>query len=406
MKWLQWVILLSSSILQLGSEEIYSGTGIMQPSYAGIHEPAPVTIRDMDYSRIYHVPQIQAPGGYNHYNQLYFNQYNYQMQPYPYMAYTGRGPNAPTYPMQRNTRNSTSSPEFSGARIVHERATISESGRQVVNANTMRQVWVQSVGGLKMPPVIANGQVAAVVGSSQSTNALIIEEVKKNGEKIQVLLKRANDRSFYQEDSQKPGILSVAVFSKGNLEVEFVAPSQRESTASTTSQDDILPHQFVRRGLYTWELEDLNTPTSHSSSDTGRFVKALYSLEDAKSYLEVFKFKPSFESILDGINFDRQVLYLVGRYFRTRQRAELLSSLEYVKITPQVSGNEIIHKIFYTEKPEAVDELSARSVMEEDKDKVVLSGAYAVVEKPRNLYRRPSFHFQDRRVASHTGSLD
>ncbi len=404
MKRLLGFILLASSILVLGSEEIYSGTGLSQPSYVGIHEPTPVTIRDIDYSRIYHVPQIQAPAGYNHYN-MYYGQYNYRMPAYPYMAYTGTGPNSPSYPMQRNSR-SAAAPEFSGARIVHERANLSESGRQVVNANTMRQVWVQSVGGLKMPPVVANGQVAAVVGSAQSTNALIIEEVKKSGEKIQVLLKRATDRSFYQEDSQKPGILSVAVFSKGSLEVEFVAPSQRESTASTTSQEDILPAQFVRKGLYTWELEDLNTPTSHSSAETGRFVKALYSMEDAKSYLEVFKFKPSFESVLEGINFDRQVLYLVGRYFRTRQRAELLSSLEYVKITPQVSGSEIVHKIFYTEKPEAVDELSARSVMEEDKDKVVLSGAYAIVEKPRNLYRRPSFHFQDRRVASHTGSLD
>lgn len=383
-------------------EGIYSPAEIASPGYADIHMPAPVTIRDMNYSRIYQNQPVTYPQQYNHWN-MWYNPYgyNYRAMPYPYYAAGSTGPNGPNYPLQQNRRQPSErrATEFSQALKVTEKAKFDESGKRVIDANTFRQLWIQAVGMTRPLPAISRDQVAAVVASKSSSTAVVIDTVTKSGDDIEVKLKEV--RGFYQPDAEKPGVLSAAIFHKGSSEVKWV------DAVAGSQADTEQEIRFISQGRFTFKLKDFDAVSVVNSSH--RYQNRIYSKSEAETVLAKFKYEDSFQSVVDSVNYDREVMYFVGRFFRNAERARQIGSLAFEKVQfVQLPDNKVKHKIVFKESVRASDEGSQVNVLESEREDVVFHGVYVIVEKPRNFSEgpRPDWMPQVRSVDSHTGSLD
>ncbi|MCJ8346268.1 hypothetical protein MJH12_12055 [bacterium] len=356
--------------------------------FEGLNAPTQ-SIQQLPNKRLYQSGVVSYPAGYNHYNRLYFNSYNYRMPVYPYIPYQGKGARDPRY-FQNRKKKPAGKQKFSKARIQHIKIKSEQSSKGVIEGRKVNPaMWFQMAGfKTQMPSVAKNDVVAYYATKKDETPIKIIDVLEKDvdGEtKIVVVYKKQDDQPFYRNTppkaENKEGLLSIAIFPNTKQEIVFVDQSKLKSLEAEDENSEFLDSGYIS------EMAGRKTKSLQKSSS--KSINITFSKElDIVNKIADIDINPD---IFDDVDFDRQIVFLTGRLFTSSRAAKQDSSAKIVKIETNKASSSISLNIFIEEDADkiktSISEMNEKMEDENDDEFYWFRGHYVVSERPKGSYR-------------------
>ncbi|MBT3784360.1 hypothetical protein HOF92_05230 [bacterium] len=365
---------------------------VPSPQFKDLNRPT-AQIMDLPPIRpIYGTPGISTPGQFSHYQYLYFRPYNYRMQNYPYMAYQGNGRRNPGYfPWNGKPRKTEPrSQRFEGAQILHAPSKVEQTVEGQIEGPKFLTYWLQAVGLKRTPPMVGKGQMAAFLNTERKKAPRLIQKVEaieKDGKIVKLEIrfqsqsKSEEKPSFYRssEDTTSKGFLSVAIFKDLKVPVKFIDITKKEETEDEDPEkEERDPSEFLGAGRINCKITDL---TKFRPASTGGALNTATQdsddLEGIKKYLDLAK---SRVRTLANVDFKREVVYITGRAYTTREKALEIYDRKILKVS-DLGSRRIRHLVEIEETSESKEENNLRTAPKDDE--FWFSGHFVVVEKPK-----------------------
>jgi hypothetical protein len=410
----------TTTIQSSGGAQIYTpGSGFFSPAAGAYDDLARPSVPILDLPplpSVYNNTGVSYPQYYNQSNYLYNHYgYNYNMQPYPYMAYNATGANRNMGYLNTNQRTATPKTSFDGARLLHSHAKIDQEVEGKVSRENFLKAWIQFAGVTQSPPAIARNEVCAFLTSKDAAQSRVIQNVElaeKNGNKvIMVEYKKENKAagSFYSDpqNEDKKGYISCAIFKDTDHKIEFVDISESSSTDTTADDTNRDEEFFLDNGILMLSLKDPRIVEDRNS--LGVLNYEILSDNDLVRLRKLnYDENSNFEKILRDIDFEREVLYVTGRIFPTETVARRLATRRIVAVSDLTCGRAIRHRVIVREEERSKESLTLDTEDEEEAKELRFRGHFVKVDRPRNTSDScpPQWAARSTTVANHVENLE
>lgn len=352
--------------------------------FEGLNAPTQ-SIQQLPNKKLYQSNVITSPNAYNHYNQLYFNSYNYRMPTYPYIPYQGTGQRDPGYFQTNKPKKEEKAKEFSKPRIQHVETKSDQSGKGVIKGSKVNPgMWMQIAGfTTQMPSVSKYDLVAYYATKKDETPIKIIDVVQKEVEdttKIVVIYSKDNEKPFYTGDAPKvqntQGLLSIAIFPDTKQDVVFVDKSKLDSLDTETQESEFLDNGYIS--------EKAGSKTLRLQRSTSKSINISISKEiDIVNKTADIDLDPS---IFKDVDFEREIVFITGRLFVNSRAAKRDASSKIVKIEDSKSSSKTSMNIYIEESAKGIETAIQELEDADTEDEYWFKGHYVVSEKPKGQY--------------------
>ncbi|PCJ18021.1 MAG: hypothetical protein COB02_11880 [Candidatus Cloacimonadota bacterium] len=352
--------------------------------FDGLNAPSQTIMRAPN-NRLYQSRVVAPPSGYDHYNRLYFNSYNYRMPVYPYIPYQGKGRRSPRYFQSRNKKDPKAQ-KFAKARIQHIKIKSDQSGKGTILGSKVNPgMWIQIAGFTSQMPRVAKNEVVAYYATKKNETPIKISEVfekKHEGKtKIFVAYKKSTEQSFYRNSPPKPnekeGLLSLAIFPNTKQEIVFVDESKLKAINEESNESNFLDFGTISKQANRKSL-DLQKPSSKSIQLT---ITKKSEIDDVMKGIDIDS------DLFDDVDFEHQVVFIAGRVFPSLRSARRLSTAKITKIDTLKSSSRPSLYIFIEEKSSKIKD-AIEEIKETEDEKYWFKGHYVVSEKPKGSYTK------------------
>jgi len=322
------------------------------------------------------------------------------MQNYPYLYYRGQGNRNPGY-FNWNQKPQKPKPkpkplQFTGAQILHSASKNPQDAQGQIEGPKFLTYWIQAVGLNRTPPMVGKDQVAVFLNTNSKKAPRLIQKVvpvEKKGKvewievRFQSVKKDEKKPSFYQSSEGSKATLSVAIFKNLKVPIKFIDLSQKEEEeeeVEENEEDERDPAKFLGAGRINCEITDL---TRYRPASTGGALNtSIQDKEDLENLRKHLDIADSRVKTLTNVDYEREVVYLTGRAYTTREKALELYHRKIEKVS-DLGSRRIRHLVEIVESSESKEENNLSSAPRDEE--FWFSGHFVVVEKPKhyNGYR-------------------